>query len=125
MWEGLRQTGADKLDNPTVLEPSAGSGRFLEMQPRDMAAQSNGVEVEPNPLTYLLWVYRNARVVCPRALPRTHGGSSPAAPRLLYLLPVQPLGLSVRSIVERRGGLLIPMSLYRLLPAELMPMSTA
>ena len=51
MWEGLRQAGADKLDNPTVLEPSAGSGRFLEMQPRDRAARSNRVEVEPNPLT--------------------------------------------------------------------------
>ena len=57
MWEGLRQMGTDKLGNPTVLEPSAGSGRFLEMQPRDMAAQSNRVEVEPNPLTNLLQVW--------------------------------------------------------------------
>ena len=86
MWEGLQQTGADKLDNPTVLEPSAGSGRFLEMQPRDMDAQSNRVEVEPNPLTYSLQVFWDAWVVCLRDLLRVQGLLPPAAALLLHLL---------------------------------------
>lgn len=33
-WDGLRDLGADRADNLKVLEPSAGSGRFLAYQPR-------------------------------------------------------------------------------------------
>ena len=124
MWEGLRQAGADKLDNPTVLEPSAGSGRFLEMQPRDLAAQSNGVEVEPNPLTNysgsigtLGWF---ARGIC-------HGLTAALDSPPLDVFTFCPSSLLACgcSIVERRGGLSCPMRLCRLLPAESMPMSTA
>ena len=51
MWGGLRQMGADKLDNIRVLEPSAGAGRFLGRQPADMAAKSTRVAVELDDLT--------------------------------------------------------------------------
>ncbi len=51
MWSGLRDLGADKLPRPKVLEPSAGSGRFLAYQPRDMAASSERTAVELDNLT--------------------------------------------------------------------------
>lgn len=51
MWEGLSAMGADRLDNPKVLEPSAGSGRFLGLQPQDTAAKSSRTAVELDPLT--------------------------------------------------------------------------
>ena len=97
MWEGLRQTGADKLDNPTVLEPSAGSGRFLEMQPRDMDAQSNRVEVEPNPLTYSLQVFWDALGRLPEGF--TADSQRPLAtllPHYFFTLLLRPVSWLVR-----------------------------
>ena len=43
--------GADKIPNPKVLEPSAGSGRFLGYQPPEMAARSTRTAVELDNLT--------------------------------------------------------------------------
>ena len=51
MWKGLSAMGADKLENPKVLEPSAGSGRFLGLQPPEMARKSSRVAVELDPMT--------------------------------------------------------------------------
>ena len=51
MWKGLSDMGADKLDSPNVLEPSAGSGRFLGLQPEAMAAKSKRTAVELDPMT--------------------------------------------------------------------------
>ena len=51
MWETVSAMGADKLENPRVLEPSAGSGRFLGLQPPQLAAKSSRVAVELDPLT--------------------------------------------------------------------------
>ena len=51
MWEGLREMGAGDIPNLKVLEPSAGSGRFLAYQPRDMAASSTHTAVELDNLT--------------------------------------------------------------------------
>ena len=51
MWKGLSAMGADKLENPKVLEPSAGSGRFLGLQPPEMAKRSSRVAVELDPVT--------------------------------------------------------------------------
>ena len=51
MWQGLRDMGADKIPNPKVLEPSAGSGRFLGYQPPEMAARSTRTAVELDNLT--------------------------------------------------------------------------
>ena len=51
MWDGLSDMGADKLKRPRVLEPSAGSGRFLGMQPPAMAAKSERTAVELDPMT--------------------------------------------------------------------------
>ena len=51
MWSGLRDLGADKLSSPRVLEPSAGSGRFLAYQPPGMAASSERTAVELDSLT--------------------------------------------------------------------------
>ena len=46
MWKGLQDLGADQIENPRILEPSAGSGRFLAMQPPAMAARSKRTAVE-------------------------------------------------------------------------------
>ena len=51
MWQGLEHLGADKIPNPKVLEPSAGSGRFLALQPPGMAARSERTAVELDNLT--------------------------------------------------------------------------
>ena len=51
MWKTLKGMGAEKLDNPKVLEPSAGSGRFLGLQPTAMAKRSDRTAVELDPLT--------------------------------------------------------------------------
>ena len=123
--KGCGQAGADKLDNPTVLEPSAGSGRFLEMQPRDRAAQSNRVEVEPNPLTNSLQVFWDARVGLREGFAKDSGRLFTRRPWTSLPSARPVFGLVGRSIVERRRGLSCPMRLYRLPPAELMPMSTA
>ena len=46
MWSGLRDMGADDLATLKVLEPSAGSGRFLSYQPPDLAKKSRRTAVE-------------------------------------------------------------------------------
>ena len=46
MWDGVRKLGADDAESLRVLEPSAGAGRFLEYQPRDLAAKSERTAVE-------------------------------------------------------------------------------
>ena len=51
MWQGLEHLGVDKIPNPKVLEPSAGSGRFLALQPPGMAARSERTAVELDNLT--------------------------------------------------------------------------
>ena len=51
MWKGLSDMGADKLDSLNVLEPSAGSGRFPGLQPRDTAMKSKRTAVELDPMT--------------------------------------------------------------------------
>jgi len=50
-WDTLRKLGADKIARPHVLEPSAGSGRFLGYQPADWAARSERSAVELDELT--------------------------------------------------------------------------
>ena len=51
MWKGLSDMGPDKLDSLNVLEPSAGSGRFPGLQPRDTAMKSKRTEEELDPMT--------------------------------------------------------------------------
>ena len=51
MWRGLEHLGAGDIAHPRVLEPSAGSGRFLGMQPVEMAARSTRTAVELDSLT--------------------------------------------------------------------------
>lgn len=51
MWQGLERLGANNLNSPHVLEPSAGSGRFLGFQPNEMAARSKRTAVELDSLT--------------------------------------------------------------------------
>ena len=51
MWDTLAGLGVDKLERPRVLEPSAGSGRFLGFQPADMAEKSERTAVEIDPMT--------------------------------------------------------------------------
>ena len=51
MWSGLMDMGAGALKDPVVLEPSAGSGRFLGLQPPDMARRSKRIAVELDELT--------------------------------------------------------------------------
>ena len=43
--------GATNLENPRILEPSAGSGRFLGMQPTEMAKRSDRTAVELDSIT--------------------------------------------------------------------------
>ena len=51
MRKGLSDMGEDKLDSLNVLEPSAGSGRFLGLQPHHTAMKSNRTAVELDPMT--------------------------------------------------------------------------
>ena len=51
IWGGLEQLGAADLENPRILEPSAGSGRFLGLQPAAMAKKSDRTAVELDSLT--------------------------------------------------------------------------
>ena len=51
MWQGLEEMGAGDLTNPVVLEPSAGAGRYLGLQPPDLAAKSERYAVELDELT--------------------------------------------------------------------------
>ena len=64
MWQGLTDMGAAKLERPRVLEPSAGSGRFLGLQPPEMAARSERTAVELDPMTagILRHLYPQTRV---------------------------------------------------------------
>ena len=51
MWQSLVDMGAADLDRPKILEPSAGSGRFLGLQPAAIAARSERTAIEKDPLT--------------------------------------------------------------------------
>ena len=51
MWDGVARLGGGKLTHPRVLEPSSGSGRFLGLQPVEMAARSERTAVELDPST--------------------------------------------------------------------------
>ena len=51
IWGGLERLGATNLENPRILEPSAGSGRFLGLQPAAMAKKSDRTAVELDNLT--------------------------------------------------------------------------
>ena len=51
MWDGLQQLGVGNLQTLRVLEPSAGSGRFIERQPIDLRARSQWTAVEKDALT--------------------------------------------------------------------------
>jgi hypothetical protein len=64
MWDGLKQMGADQLQRPRILEPSAGSGRFLGLQPVELAARSQRTAVELDHMTgaMLKHLYPNADV---------------------------------------------------------------
>ena len=61
-WRALERMGVDKLAQPRVLEPSAGSGRYLGLQPTDLAARSKRTAVELDTTTgnILKRVYPNA-----------------------------------------------------------------
>ena len=54
VWKGISDMGADKLDSMNVLEPSAGSGRFLGLQPRHTAMKSKRTAVELDPMTAVI-----------------------------------------------------------------------
>lgn len=51
MWDGLTRLGANNLSHPRVLEPSAGSGRFLGLQPTELAVKSQRTAVELDQMT--------------------------------------------------------------------------
>ena len=51
MWETMEAMGARNLKAPRILEPSAGSGRFLAQTPRNIADNAKRVAVEKDPVT--------------------------------------------------------------------------
>ena len=59
MWQGLKDLGADDLNTLEVLEPSAGSGRFLAYQPQDLARKSRRTAVELDRLTARMLAHLN------------------------------------------------------------------
>lgn len=63
-WSALARLGAGRLSHPRILEPSAGSGRFLGLQPEELAARSQRTAVELDDLTarMLRQLYPNAEV---------------------------------------------------------------
>ena len=65
IWNGLERMGATNLENPHILEPSAGSGRFLGLQPAAMAKRSDRTAVELDSITgrILKHTYPDAKVM--------------------------------------------------------------
>jgi hypothetical protein len=51
MWQGLEALGLDTLAAPRILEPAAGIGRFLGLQPPEIAIRSERAAVELDDLT--------------------------------------------------------------------------
>jgi N12 class adenine-specific DNA methylase len=51
IWNGLLTLGLGDLTNPRILEPAAGVGRFLGLQPADTAARACRTAVELDALT--------------------------------------------------------------------------
>ena len=51
MWTGIEEVGAGDAERLRVLEPSAGTGRFLEYQPKNLAAKSERTAIELDDLT--------------------------------------------------------------------------
>jgi N12 class adenine-specific DNA methylase len=51
MWHGLDRLGISNLPNIRLLEPSAGSGRFLGYEPAELKAKSDRAAVELDSLT--------------------------------------------------------------------------
>lgn len=51
MWDGLAKLGANKLSHPRVLEPSAGTGRFFGLEPKELASRSVRTAVELDEVT--------------------------------------------------------------------------
>jgi len=64
MWSGLERLGINNINHPHILEPSAGSGRFLGYQPVELASRSQRTAVELDQLTgkMLKHLYPNAEV---------------------------------------------------------------
>ncbi len=62
MWDGLLALGLASLPAPRILEPSAGSGRFLGLQPPETASRSSRTAIELDQLTARL-----LRLLYPRA----------------------------------------------------------
>ena len=51
IWDGLLALGLESLPAPRILEPAAGVGRFLGLQPTDIAARSARTAIELDTLT--------------------------------------------------------------------------
>ena len=51
IWDGLLALGLESLSAPRILEPAAGVGRFLGLQPTDIAARSARTAIELDTLT--------------------------------------------------------------------------
>ncbi len=62
MWDGLLALGLGDLATPRILEPAAGVGRFLGLQPQETAVRSVRTAVELDALTARL-----LKVLYPRA----------------------------------------------------------
>ena len=73
IWEGLLALGLGSLQAPSILEPAAGVGRFLGLQPADSAAKSVRTAIELDCLTARL-----LKAVYPRAA--IHGTGFQDAP---------------------------------------------
>jgi hypothetical protein len=51
IWDGLLALGVGSLSAPRILEPAAGVGRFLGLQPTDSADRSVRTAIELDTLT--------------------------------------------------------------------------
>jgi hypothetical protein len=51
IWDGLIRLGIGDLPDPRILEPAAGVGRFLGLQPRELAERSHRTAIELDGLT--------------------------------------------------------------------------
>src|SRR5439155_17006122 len=51
MWQGLHTLGLGNLSVPRILEPAAGIGRFLGLQPTEIATRSDRTAIELDELT--------------------------------------------------------------------------
>src|SRR6266536_4457780 len=100
VWDGLLALGLGSLPAPRILEPAAGVGRFLGLQPKDTATRSVRTAIElRRPVAQSVWACAAlseamrwstrlpARSTLPRYLHTASGSSNGSTTSLTHSMP--------------------------------------